>query len=117
MEAMASDSPVRQLAQTLVDRLLAADPFTGTGLGLREYDALVPDPSAAAEQQLADDLAGIAAQAATLTADDEPDAVSLEVVRTVCDRRRQSLEIRPDEFTVSAMPIAGPPALLAVLAR
>ncbi len=114
---MASDSPVRQLAQTLVDRLLAADPFTGTGLGLREYDALVPDPSAAAEQQLADDLAGIAAQAATLTADDEPDEVSLEVIRTVCDRRQQSLEIRPEEFTVSAMPIAGPPALLAVLAR
>ena len=53
-------SPARQLAKTLTDRLLDADPFIGTNLGLREYDALVPDPSAAAEQRLAADLTAIA---------------------------------------------------------
>jgi uncharacterized protein (DUF885 family) len=114
---MATDTAARQLAQSLVDRLLAADPFAGTGLGLREYDALVPDPSRAAEDALAADLRGIAAQAAGVDAEEADDAVTLEVVRAVCERRLQSLEIRDAEFTVSAMPIAGPPALLAVLAR
>ena len=50
-------TPARQLADALADRLLTADPFHATSLGLREYDALVPDPSAAAEDQLAADLA------------------------------------------------------------
>jgi uncharacterized protein (DUF885 family) len=114
---MAPESSVRHLAQTLVDRLLSADPFAGTGLGLREYDALVPDPSRAAEEALGADLAAIAAQASGLTPDGAGDAVTLEVVKAVCDRRRMSLDLRMDEFTVTAMPIAGPPALLAVLAR
>ena len=64
-----STSPARDLAQTLVDRLLAADPFTGTGLGLREYDSLVPDPSERAEDELVADLASIARQAGVVTAD------------------------------------------------
>jgi uncharacterized protein (DUF885 family) len=116
---MTPDSPARELAQTLVDRLLAADPFTGTGLGLREYDALVPDASAAGEERLAADLATIATQAGSVVAaaGDDADAVTLDVVRATCERRLSALSIKPEEFTVSAMPIAGPPALLAVLAR
>jgi uncharacterized protein (DUF885 family) len=114
---MTNDSPARQLAQTLVDRLLAADPFTGTGLGLREYDALVPDPSAAAEDRLASDLATIATQARSVTTEDDADAVTLDVVTATCDRRRRLIESRWSECTVTAMPIAGPPALFAVLAQ
>lgn len=114
---MTDDSPARQLAQTLVDRLLAADPFTGTGLGLREYDALVPDPSAAAEERLAGDLATIATQARSVSAEDDADGVTLDVVTATCDRRRRAIGARMEEFTVTAMPIAGPPALFAVLAR
>jgi uncharacterized protein (DUF885 family) len=114
---MTSDSPARQLAQTLVDRLLTADPFTGTGLGLREYDALVPDPSAAAEDRLAADLTTIATQAQGVVATGPADAVTLDVVRATCDRHQRSIATRMAEFTVSAMPLAGPPALFAVLAR
>jgi uncharacterized protein (DUF885 family) len=114
---MTDETPARRLAQTLVERLLAADPFTGTGLGLREYDALVPDPSAAAEDRLADDLATIATQARSVTAEDAADAVTLDVVTATCERRRRSIDARMEEFTVTAMPIAGPPALFAVLAR
>ncbi|MDT4914624.1 MAG: hypothetical protein QOC66_3752 [Pseudonocardiales bacterium] len=114
---MTTDTAARQLAQTLVDRLLAADPFAGTGLGLREYDALVPDPSAAAEDRLAADLGTIATQARSVTAEDEADAVTLDVVTATCERRRRSIDARMEEFTVTAMPIAGPPALFAVLAR
>ena len=110
-------SDARKLADTVVDRLLRADPFAGTGLGLREYDALVPDASAAAEDELAADLASLGAQAAEVTADDAADEVTLAAVRATCDRQQQMLALRPPEFTVSAMPIYGPPALFAVLAR
>jgi uncharacterized protein (DUF885 family) len=112
-----SASTARQLATTLVDRLLDANPFTGTGLGLREYDALVPDPSAAAEDRLVADLAAIGAQAADASSDNARDAVTLDVVRATCDRWRLALQLRPDEYTVTAMPMAGPPVLFAVLAR
>lgn len=110
-------SDARKLADTVVDRLLRADPFTGTGLGLREYDALVPDASAAAEDELAADLASLGAQAAEVAAVDAADAVTLAAVRATCDRRQKLLALRTPEFTVSAMPISGPPELLAVLAR
>jgi uncharacterized protein (DUF885 family) len=110
-------SPARQLAQTLAGRLLAADPFLGTNLGLREYDALVPDPSAAAEDALTADLVAIAEEAAGTTADEPDDAVTLDVISTTCERYRRSIEVRMPEFTVTAMPFAGPPALFAILAR
>ena len=115
--AAPSDTPARQLATALADRLLAADPFHATALGLREYDALVPDPSAAAEDRLAADLAAIATQAQSVTPADAADAVTLAVVVDTCARRQLALRGRPDEYTVTAMPIAGPPALLATLAR
>ncbi|HEX3336930.1 MAG TPA: DUF885 domain-containing protein [Jatrophihabitans sp.] len=114
---MTTDSAARQLAQTLVDRLLTADPFTGTGLGLREYDALVPDATAAGEARLAAELATVATQAGSVVAEGAADAVTLDVVRATCERRLRAISIKPDEFTVSAMPISGPPALFAVLAR
>jgi uncharacterized protein (DUF885 family) len=112
-----AESPARQLATTLVDRLLAADPFTGTALGLREYDALVPDPSAAAEDRLLADLATIATQAASVTADDPADAVTLDVVRATCARHQRWMTLRIPEFTVTAMPFSGPATLFATLAR
>jgi uncharacterized protein (DUF885 family) len=112
-----ASSAARKLADTVVDRLLRADPFAGTGLGLREYDALVPDASAAAEAALAADLAALGAQAAEVTPDDAADAVTLDAVRAACDRQQQMLALRSPEFTVSAMPIYGPPNLFAVLAR
>src|SRR3954447_19502160 len=114
---MASETGVRELARTLVDRLLAADPFSGTALGLREYDALVPDASRVAEDSLAADLAGLGAEASALSSEDSADAVTLEVVQAVCERQRQLLENRSVEYTVTAMPLTGPPALLGTLAR
>jgi uncharacterized protein (DUF885 family) len=114
---MPTESPARQLARSVVDRVLAADPFIGTGLGLREYDAFVPDPSAAAEDRLAADLAGFATRARSITADADADAVTLEAVRAMCERQQSAIAARSSEYTVSAMPMAGPPALFAVLAR
>jgi uncharacterized protein (DUF885 family) len=114
---MASASPVRELADTLIDTLLIADPFLGTALGLRDYDALLPDPSAAAADALAATLRDLELQSQALTADSSADRVTLGVIRSICHTRQQSLVNAESEFTVSAMPIAGPPALFAVAAR
>ena len=111
------ESAARELAQDVVDRLLSDDPFTATALGLREYDALVPDPSRAAEDELAADLAAFAARAEAVRPDDPADAITLEVVRITCRNRLDALTNRPVEYTVSPMPVGGPPSLLAVLAR
>jgi uncharacterized protein (DUF885 family) len=117
MTADTCDTPVRALAQTLADTLLAADPFLGTELGLRAYDAFVPDPSAAAEEQLAADLAGIAAQAGDLAPLTQSDSVTRDVIVATCARHEQSVQMGLSEFTVTAMPIVGPPALFGLLAR
>src|SRR4051794_8243702 len=109
--------PVRELADALIDRLLAADPFTATSLGLREYDALVPDPSRAAEDELAGDPAAFAARAEALPPADPAEAVTVEVVANTCRNRLAALTNRAVEYTVTPIPFEGPPALLAVLAR
>ena len=110
-------SDARKLADTVIDRLLRADPFAGTGLGLREYDALMPDASEAAEDDLAADLAALAAQADEVTTDDPADAVTLDVVRASAERQQRVAGLRAAEYTVTAMPYAGLPILFAVLAR
>ena len=114
---MSSDAPVPALADELMDTLLAADPFLATGLGLREYDALLPDPTAEAEDALDANLAAIAARADALRPHGRADVITAGVIGAVCDQRRKRLACRAEEFTVSAMPIGGPPALCAVMAR
>ena len=105
------------LAAELADTLLAADPFVGTGLGLREYDALVPDPSAAAEDALAARLAGIGERTAEVRVESASERVTLACVQALCDRLRDSLAVRSSEIAVSAMSFSGPPMLLATAAR
>lgn len=117
MTSQLPTSPVGQLADALVTRLLEADPFRGTGLGLRDYDALVPDPSAAAEDALAADLIAFDAEAAALTTTDPAERVTLAAVRATCHRERLALAAREVEYTVTAMPMTGPPALFAIAAR
>lgn len=114
---MSTESPARALATELIETVLAADPFLGTGLGLREYDALLPDPSADAERALAAAIEDIGARAHLATADTAADRVTLGVVRGVCASRVLALANASDEYTVTAMPITGPPALLAAAAR
>jgi uncharacterized protein (DUF885 family) len=115
---MTSDrSPAHDLADETVNRLLSADPFAGSNLGLREYDALVPDASAEAEAALVADLAALAARADGIATGDPADEVTLDVVRAAAERERRSAAMGSAEYTVTAMPFAGPPALFAVLAR
>lgn len=123
---------VTELAAELADTLLAANPFQGSALGLREYDALLPDPSAAAEDELAGRLAALDRRAAELDGADQDGAsrdgagqdgadlarqVTLACVRSICRREQDKLATRQPEFTVTAMPFAGPASLLAEAAR
>ncbi len=111
------DNPVRALADSLADTVLTAQPFLGSELGLRAYDPLLPDPSEAADDRLDTELSRVAGQAKALTPTTPADAVTRDVILATCTSHQLSLQMRMDEFTVTAMPIAGPPALLAVLAR
>ncbi len=114
---MTDTSPARQLAQTLVDVLLTANPLAGSNLGLRQYDALVPDPSAAAADRLADRLSTIASQAEAVDVENFADEVTRDAVRSVCERERREIELALPEFTATSMPFSGPPVLFAMLAR
>ena len=114
---MTQSSDVRHLADTLVARILEASPFTGTNLGLREYDSLVPDASRAAEDRFAEDVAAIDVQARTLVPASDEDVVTLGVIRSWCYTSQLDVANRHTEYAVTAMPIAGPPVLFATLAR
>jgi uncharacterized protein (DUF885 family) len=107
----------RLLADRLADRLLAADPLIGTGLGMREYDAYLPDPSATAEDALAADLEQVHREAEALTPEDPADRTTLAAIRATCEYRRIGLQNRSAEWDVTAMPLSGPPALFAIVAR
>jgi uncharacterized protein (DUF885 family) len=111
------DSPIRALADELVRTLLAADPLHGSSLGLREYDALMPDPCTAAEDALVDRLRDLAGRAEHLTATDTRERATLGTVRAWCEHLELEVANRADEYTVTAMPFAGPATLLAVAAR
>jgi uncharacterized protein (DUF885 family) len=111
-----SVEPVRALADELADRLLSANPFYATMLGIRDYDALVPDNSEAAEEALAADLADLESRASTLAPPDPAGRTTLGVIVATCASTRRELGMRPEEHTVSPQPQYGPPALLALTA-
>ena len=112
-----TDSDVLTLASDLVERLFADDPISGSDLGQRRYDALLPDPSARAEDDLAADLVAFGRRAEATIATTAAERATLGVIRHVCASRQLSIANRAAEFTVSAMPLAGPPALLAIAAQ
>lgn len=108
---------VPDLAAELADVLLAADPFLGTGLGMREYDALLPDPSAAAEDALAARLGDIATRAEAEMPATTAERVTQASIAAFCARWQEALATRSEEYAVSAMAFTGPPMLLAMAAR
>jgi uncharacterized protein (DUF885 family) len=108
---------VPDLAAELADTLLSAEPFLGTGLGMREYDALLPDPSVEAEEALASRLADISGRAGSEEPATSAERVTQASILAFCSRWRDVLASRAEEFAVSAMPFTGPPMLLATAAR
>ena len=107
---------VSALADELARRLLDADPFAATFLGLREYDALVPDNSRAAEDALDADLADLEQRARAVSPADAPQRNLLGLVVATCESQRRQLAMRPAEYTATPQPENGPPALLMLTA-
>jgi uncharacterized protein (DUF885 family) len=110
-------SPVRELADRLAQRILTADPLLGTFLGLREYDALLPDDSAEAEQALVAELAEFETAADALEPADAADRITRSVIRSTCAQYRAHVDTLTSTYTVTALPFTGPPALFALAAR
>lgn len=109
----------RELADRFHAEWLAANPLDATTLGVPGYDDRVPDASDAGIAAWRSQVEGLlrdarAVQAGALTLDD---AVTLDVLIEHADQELTALDIAADEYTVTPMPFAGPPVLLAVLAR
>ncbi len=117
MVSAQTPNSARALADELVNRLLQADPLLGTSLGMREYDALVPDVSVEAEQRLSADLAAIAERATSLDPDSAAARATLAAVHGALERTRLAIAIAELDYTASAMPMHGAPALFALAAR
>ena len=116
----AADSPVRQLAQALVDRLLAADPFTGTGARPARVRRARAGPVGRGRGR-----AGRRSRRRSPPQAHErrrrrmpPTPSRSTSSRATCERRRRAIAMPAGRVHRHArMPIAGPPALFAVLAR
>lgn len=112
-------SQVRALADEFHEQWLAANPFAASVYGIPGYDDLMPDASEAGEaswRMLVEDVL------ARALAQNEPslptvDAVTLGCVIGAAQRELLDLDSAAMEHTVTAMPFAGPPGLLAIAAR
>ena len=112
-------SPVRDLADRFHQRWLEENPFAATMYGIPGYDDLVPDESEAGAQAwraLAEQFlrAADAISPGQLT---PADAVTLDCTKEAATQELASIDSARAEYTVTAMPYAGPPTFLALAAR
>src|SRR4051794_25452479 len=112
-------SSPRALADEFHEQWLSANPFAASMYGIPGHDDQVPDASAGGEAAWRSRLAGVLDQAEAidpgkLSADD---AVTLGCLVEAVERDLLDIESAAVEHTVTAMPFAGPPGLLAVAAR
>ena len=112
-------SPVRDLADRFHQRWLEENPFAATMYGIPGYDDLVPDESEAgalAWRALVEQFlrAVDAISPGQLT---PADAVTLDCTKEAATQELASIDSARAEYTVTAMPYAGPPTFLALAAR
>jgi uncharacterized protein (DUF885 family) len=110
---------IRTLADRLHTRLLTASPFEASRRGIPGYDAMVPDASVAAEEALRHDIEAVATEVSLLDADalSTADRITRDCVLDTADRTLLDLDASLIDLTVTAMPIVGPPVMLAIAAR
>ena len=112
-------TPVRDLADRLHGRWLAANPFTATMYGIPGYDDLVPDESEEGCQAWRAE-AGQFVREADAIANGQlttAEAVTLDCTREAATQEREFIDLAAEEYTVTAMQYTGPAAFLAVAAR
>jgi hypothetical protein len=111
---------IRDLADALVHRMFSHDPFLATSMGVREYDARVPDLSPAARDSFAKAVAAVRAEAITAEPQ-EPQEAEERIIRAAviagCDRVADRNAIEAETHTVAETPLEGPPVLFATAAR
>lgn len=117
-------STVRELADRFHESWLAENPFAASTMGVPGYDDKVPDASAEGRQRRRAEVEAALQQSRALaeaTPQGAPwtpaDAITLACVTSAAEVELAAIDAAPGDFTVTAMPLDGPPSLLAVLAR
>jgi uncharacterized protein (DUF885 family) len=109
----------RDLADRFHDRWLAQNPFAASMYGIPGYDDLVPDESAEGAQAWRAEVARYVQEADAIAA--EPltpdDAITLDCTKEMAAQELAMIDMARADHTVTAMQYAGPPTLMAVLAR
>jgi uncharacterized protein (DUF885 family) len=110
---------VGELADRFHQRWLEANPFAATMYGIPGYDDLVPDQSEEGEQAWRAEAERFGAEADAIAEEQLTlaDAVTLDCTKQAVTQELESIGLAPAEYTVTAMPYAGPATLLAVAAR
>jgi uncharacterized protein (DUF885 family) len=107
------------LADRVHRRWLEHNPFAATMYGIPGYDDLVPDQSEeglrawrAEVSQFLEEAGAISGGELTLA-----EAVTLDCIKAAAAQERDSIDLAPGEYTVTAFHYAGPAEFLAVAAR
>ena len=109
----------RDLADRFHQRWLEHNPFTATSYGIPGYDDLVPDESQDGEQAWRAEIEQFLREADAIAAGPltPADAVTLDCTQAAAAQELAVIEMARAEYTVTAMPYAGPAAFLAVATR
>jgi uncharacterized protein (DUF885 family) len=109
----------RDLADRFHQRWLEANPFVASMYGIPGYDDLVPDDSEEGAQAWRAEVARFGREADAIAPGSlsPADAVTLDCTREAAEQELAIIDMARAEYTVTAMPYAGPPALMALAAR
>src|SRR5690348_10544437 len=110
---------VRELADRMHRRWLEENPFTATMYGIPGYDDLVPDESEEGRRTWRAEVGRFLGEAEAVERGPltPRDAVTLDCTIEAATQELEIIDLAPAEYTVTAMPYAGPAAFLAVAAR
>jgi uncharacterized protein (DUF885 family) len=110
---------VRELADRMHRRWLEENPFTATMYGIPGYDDLVPDESEEGRRAWRAEVGRFVGEAGAVEREQltPADAVTLDCTIEAATQELEIIDLAPAEYTVTAMPYAGPAAFLAVAAR
>jgi uncharacterized protein (DUF885 family) len=119
-----SMTEARDLADRFHERWLHANPFAATMYGIPGYDDLLPDDSAAGQQEWRAEAGRFLEEAEAIKRAETgrgqltpADAVTLDCTSQAAAQEVTAVDLAPEEHTVTAMQYSGPAMFLAVAAR
>jgi uncharacterized protein (DUF885 family) len=110
---------VRELADRMHRRWLEENPFTASMYGIPGYDDLVPDESEPGRRAWRAEVGRFLGEAEAVERGQltPADAVTLDCTIEAATQELEIIDLASAEYTVTAMPYAGPATFLAVAAR